>query len=138
MPVHHGLDPIYKKIYTNGESLFQLNTDFILWVGRVLGIKTKIVFDVVSDSRGTQRILDNLNHYGANVYVTNPSAKDKYLDEELLRNAGIDIEYSSHQNEKLNILEMFEQFGIEGTRKQLFKPMDEVKKSGSIHEGGIS
>jgi hypothetical protein len=88
----------------------------------LLGIETELVFDIATNSFSTQRLIDNLNHYGATVYVTNPGAKDKYLDEEAIKSAGIDIEYSKPQNANLNILEMLEQFGIEGTKKQLWKP----------------
>lgn len=124
MPIKHGVDQIFNKYYTNGESLVQLNTEFILWVMRVLSIKTVLWKDVVTDSRSTQRLLDNLNHYGATHYVTSPGAKDKYLDEDLIKKAGIDIIYSKHPNDKMNILEMFETFGIEGTRKQLYQKPD--------------
>lgn len=121
MPVNGGLEPIYQKTYVNGKNLEELNMRFIMWAKDVLSIKTELVCDVVTESRSTRRILDNLNHYGATVYVTNPSAKDKYLDEEMLRSSGIDIEYCSHPNSNYNILEMFEEFGIEGTRNQLWK-----------------
>ena len=121
MPIRQGLEPIYDKWYTNNENMVELNMDFIFWVARVLGIQTRIVDDVVTDSSGTKRLIDNLNHYGATCYITNPGAKDKYLDEQMIKDAGIDIEYSNPQNAKLNILEMFETFGIEGTRNQLWK-----------------
>ena len=121
MPVNHGLEPIYQKTYTNGERLLQLNMDYIFWAKRVLGIETRIAQDVVTSARSTQRLIDNLNHYGATTYITSPGAKDKYLDEKMIRSAGIDIEYSSHPLSNLNLLEMFEQYGIEGTRKQLWK-----------------
>lgn len=123
-PVNHGLEPIYLKTYTDGLNLARHNMDFIIWVQDTLGIQCALVDDVVTESRGTQRILDNLNHYGATTYITNPSAKDKYLDEELIRSAGIDIEYSNPPNANLNILEMFERFGIEGTKRQLWKPKE--------------
>lgn len=128
MPVNHGLESIYQKEYVGGQNLYDLNTRFIEWVVDVLGIETSIVPDVVTDSRSTQRLIDNLNHYGATVYITNPSAKDKYLDEDLIRRAGIDIEYSDHPEAKLNILEMFEKYGIDGTRRQLWKSKQKVNK----------
>lgn len=120
LPVHQGLEPIYKKYYMNGQSLCELNNRFIYWVMDVLGIETTVEDDVVTDSRSTQRLIDNINHYGGTAYVTNPQAKDKYLDEALMKSAGIDIIYCHHPEEKLNILEMFEKYGIEGTRKQLW------------------
>lgn len=129
MPVNHGLEPIYQKTYTNGTNLQDINVRFIFWVKDVLSIETRIVSDVVTSSRSTQRLIDNLNHYGATVYITNPSAKDKYLDEEAIKSAGIDIEYSEHPMASLNILEMFEKYGIEGTRNQLYKNNKEIKNA---------
>lgn len=122
MPVQSGLEPIYKKVYASGQPLSRLNTDFIFWMRDVLSINTQIKRDVYTNSRGTQRLIDNLNYYGATTYVTSPSAKEKYLDEEAIRKTGIDIEYSSHPLSNLNIMEMLEEYGIEGTRAQLWKP----------------
>lgn len=121
MPVNSGLEPIYKKSYTNNVHLETLNTSIIRSIKDILSIDCEIVEDVVTNSRSTQRLIDNLNHYGATTYVTNPNAKNKYLDEQAIKNAGIDITYSSHPNDKYNILEMFELYGIEGTRNQLYK-----------------
>lgn len=126
MPVNHGLEAIYKKKYVNGFDLIDINNRAILLFRDILGIKTELVDDIVTNSGGTQRLIDNLNHYGATTYITHSSAKDKYLDEGAIRSAGIGVEYSTHTNEKLNILEMLESFGIEGTRKQLWKP--KIKK----------
>ena len=69
-------------------------------------------------------LIDNLNFYGASTYITHPSAKSKYLDEDLIVGAGITVEYSTSVYEKFNILEMFEKLGIEGTKKQLWKPKE--------------
>lgn len=124
-PVQGGTEPIYQKRYVGGQNLADLNVQFITWAKDVLDIKTQLVMDVPSNGAGTQRLIDNLNFYGATTYVTHPSAKDKYLDEAAIRSAGIDIQYSTHHLEKLNILEMFEQFGIDGTKKQLWKPKKE-------------
>lgn len=121
MPVQSGLTSIHEKKYANGLALDQLNMNFILWARDVLDIKVDCLTDVVTNNRGTQRLIDNLNYYGATVYVTNPHAKDKYLDEKLIKDVGIDIEYSDHPLAKYNILEMFETHGIEGTRKLLWK-----------------
>jgi hypothetical protein len=125
-PVNGGLEPIYTKGYTDGANLLNINMRFIEWVADVLDIKAEIVIDIPTNSRSTQRLIDNINHYGGTVYVTNPSAKDKYLEEDLMKAAGIDIEYSSTPNSNLNILEMFEKFGIEGTKKQLYKSKKQV------------
>lgn len=119
MPVNGGLEPIHRKLYTNNIPLEGLNVQIIKCLKDILSIDCQILRDIVTESKSTQRLIDNLNHYGATAYVTSPGAKDKYLDEQSIRDSGIDIVYSSHQYDKLNILEMFEQFGIEGTRNQL-------------------
>jgi hypothetical protein len=128
-PVHGGIEPIFSKYYTDGTSLLDTNLDFITWIAGLLGIETNIVLDIPTNSRSTQRLIDNMNYYGGTVYVTNPSAKDKYLDEDMIKAAGIDIEYSTTQNANLNILEMFERFGIEGTKSQLYKSKKEISNA---------
>ena len=130
-PVCHGLEPLYKKQYVDGNNLTRMNTDFILWMRDLLSIDTRVVPDIATSSTSTQRLIDNLNHYGATVYVTHPSAKDKYLDEKLIRGAGIDIEYSDHRLAKFNILELLLEHGIEGVQAQLYKkPQIKVVQSG--------
>lgn len=130
MPVKHGMEQIRKKVYANGVPLNRLNAEFIFWMRDVLSLTTLIRRDVYTNSRGTQRLLDNLNYYGATKYVTNPTAKDKYLDEGMLKSAGIELEYCSHPLSNMNILEMLEEYGIEGTRKHLWNnqiKQEEVK-----------
>lgn len=54
------------------------------------------------------------------IYVTNPNAKDKYLDEELMKSEGIEIEYcKTPKDMQIHIFEAFEKWGIDGTIKQL-------------------
>lgn len=130
MPINRGLDRICDKFYTNGVPMAEHNMNFISWVKDTLGIQSRMVSDVATNSSGSQRLLDNLNHYGATIYVTHPLAKDKYLDESLLKGSGIDIEYCDHPEAKLNILEMFEKHGIEGTRKQLWKAKTAITQKG--------
>ena len=43
----------------------------------------------------TRRLLEVLQHVGATHYITGPSARD-YLDEQLLRESGISVEYMSY------------------------------------------
>lgn len=136
MPVISGLERICDKYYVGGQPLAYHNITFISWVKETLGIQAELVSDVATDSSGTKRILENLNHYGATCYITHPGAKDKYLDEQMLKAAGIDIEYSNPQNANMNILEMFEKYGIDGTRKQLWKPKRESKKTEKTERPG--
>lgn len=121
-PVLGGLDPIKDKYYTDGSNLVKINSEFIYWMADFLDIPTEIVFDIPTASLDpTQRLIDNINHYGGTIYVTNPGAKEKYLKEDLMKSAGIDIEYSKPQFAELNILEMLEKFGVESVKKQLCK-----------------
>ena len=55
-------------------------------------------------------------------YVTNPSAFDKYLDEEILKQAGVNwdsVEVPKHL--RRSTFEVLEEYGIEGAKKQLPK-----------------
>jgi len=125
-PINNGMEPIYTKSYTDGLKLVPHNMKLIQWVMETLGIKTKLVYDIPTNSFGTERLIENLKHYGADVYVTSPTAKNRYLDEDLMRKSGIEIEYSKPEFGELNILEMFERFGIDGTKKQLYKRKEEL------------
>ena len=119
-PVRKGTELICDKYYTDGIPLAEHNIELIQWIKTTLGIATELYMDVVSNSFGSQRLLDNLNYYGATSYITNPAASDKYLDEALLMKAGIDVEYCTvpkHLN--IHVWEAFELWGVDGTKKQL-------------------
>ncbi len=136
-PVFAGLDPIRDKNYVGLElpdetlscgSLVELNTRWIKVIADTLHIKTKIVDDALGhetrSNDSTQRLADIILQYTPfgciPVYVTNPNAKDKYLNENLLTSQGIEIEYCKCPKDmNIHVFEAFEKWGIEGTIKQL-------------------
>lgn len=119
MPVSHGICAIKDKTYADGQNLAKLNMDWIRVIRDTLGIKTILVEDKSYGNKSTQHLIDNIKNYG-NVYVTNPDAKNKYLDEDLMRANGIDVEYC-HVPKHLNkhTFDMFSEYGIIGSRNQL-------------------
>lgn len=120
--VTSGLEPIYNKFYTDGGRLLTLNMEWIYCIKNTLNIKTQIVFDYPTKLTKTERLIDLIKHYGGKTYITNPSAKDKYLDEDLMRSYGIDIEYVNvPKHLQKHIFEVFEEYGIDGCIKQLKK-----------------
>lgn len=130
-PVSGGMSEIVEKCYADGRPLFSLNMLWIFAIKSTLDIDTPIVTDYPTSLRGTGRLIDLIKHYGGTVYVTNPEAKDKYLDEDMMRSAGIDIEYCKvPKNLNIHVFEAFEKWGIEGTIKQL--PRVKSEKSSSI------
>lgn len=121
--VSSGIDKIVNKQYADGTDLLTTNMYWIQAIKKTLNIKTKIVYDF--DFRPiskTERLIELIKHYGGDTYLTNPAAKDKYLDEDLMRNRGIDIDYVNvPKNLQKHTFEIFEEFGIDGAIKQLPK-----------------
>lgn len=140
-PVKSGLCKIRHKKYADGTDLVRLNTSIIRNMADILGIKTRIRDDQNSRGQysyksGTERLIDIIKDVQDSdrtcrgrkfdkrdmIYVTNPTAKDKYLDEELINSHGIGIEYCKvPRNLNRHTFEMLEEFGLEGTAKQLPK-----------------
>lgn len=121
-PVVHGLDFIGNKQYADGSNLVEVNTLWIKAIKETLGIKTKVVVDPYFESKSTQKLIDLVKTFGGDTYITNPEAKDKYLDEERMRRYDINIEYCNvPKHLRISIFEAFEKFGIEGIVKQLPK-----------------
>ncbi len=135
-PVKSGLCDIKDKQYLDGSSLFDLNRKIIESIATILNIKTKIIDDDmrIISSDPTDRLISIIKYVQNSdrscrtkkfdkrpvTYITNPDAKDKYLDETLMRESGIDIEYCNvPKNIKRHVFEMFDDFGIEGTINQL-------------------
>lgn len=111
-----GLQPIWEKEYASGENLLSLNLQWITIVARTLGIDTeKIQMDFATEKRGTDRIIELCQSYGADEYLTNPSAMDKYLDADKMRHAGIRVIPFNCSPQK-HVFEMFDEYGIEKTR----------------------
>jgi len=121
-PVKSGLERIVDKEYTDGTNVAHINYLWINAIKQTLNIDTDIVFDYPTTLTKTERLIDLIKNYSGNVYVTNPEAKDKYLDEELMRRSGIDIEYCAvPKHLQRHTFEIFEEYGIEGAIKQLPK-----------------
>lgn len=119
--VSSGLESIYKKKYVDGKNLFHLNMQWISAIKDTLNIKTRIVFDFeFRPLSKTERLIELIKHYGGDIYLTNPTAKDKYLDETMMKTRGIDIEYVNvPKNLQKHTFEIFEEYGIDGAIKQL-------------------
>lgn len=121
-PVKHGIEPIIDKEYSDGQNLLTLNMTWINAIRRTLSIDTKIVFDYPTELKSTERLIDLIKNYGGDTYITCPNAKEKYLDEDLIRNNGIGIEYMHcPKHLQIHTFEALDKFGIEGIIKQFPK-----------------
>lgn len=120
--VNNGIETIKEKKYTDGNNLLTLNMYWINAIRHTLNIKTQIEFDYPTELKGTERLSNLVLGHGGDTYVTNPSAKDKYLDESSMKEQGIKIEYCVvPKHLQKHIFEIFEEYGIDGTIKQLPK-----------------
>lgn len=118
--VRSGTSTIKNKQYSDGKNLLHLNMQWIFAIRETLNINTPIVYDFDTVETKTARLIRLIKHYGGTTYITCPEAKDKYLDEDLMRAAGIEIEYYVvPKHLKIHIFEAFEKYGIDGTIKQL-------------------
>lgn len=126
-PVRHGMDLIVNKKYADGSNLFDVNYKWIDCIKTTLDIDTRIGTDFVTDAVGTQRLIEIIKANGGDIYVTNEDAKNKYLDEDLMRSQGIEIEYCKvPKHLQVHTFEAFQTWGIEGTKNQLPKRTHEV------------
>ena len=117
MPVEKGMKPIKEKIYIGGVKLVTVNEQWIHAIAMTLGIDTgKIRYDLQTEKRGTDAIIELCKHYECDQYLTNPEAMEKYLDEKMMNDEGIEV--VRHEfGYKRHVFEMFNEIGIEGTRK---------------------
>jgi len=117
MPVLSGNKAISEKVYVNGEKLSIVNEAWINAIAMTLGIDTgKIRHDFPTSARGTERIIELCKHFDCDQYLTNPEAMDKYLDEKLMNDNGIEVLHHKCEFNR-HIFEMFAECGIEGTQK---------------------
>ncbi len=88
-----------------------------------LEIDTEIVFPKWgSECKATERLIHEIKLHNGTTYITNPEAKDKYLDEDLMRTSGIEIEYCIvPKHLRKHTFELFTEYGIDGIIKQLPK-----------------
>lgn len=118
-PVLKGTTTIENKRYADGNSVKEVNMAWIYAMALTLGIPiSKIKFDFPTGKKGTERLVEICQVYGANEYLTNMDAIDKYLDPALFDKAGIKLvpfvsKYKKHT------FEMFAEHGIEGTKELL-------------------
>jgi hypothetical protein len=121
-PVKGGKELIIDKEYADGQSLVDVNMRWIYAIASTLSIDiNKIIEDYPTDKKGTDRLIDICHECMADEYLANSKAPEKYLDVKKMEEQGIkfiplDCKYNK------NILEMFAEFGIEGTKKLLCKP----------------
>lgn len=120
--VSSGIDIIRNKKYADEIPLLDLNMAWISCIRMTLGIKTRIVNDYPTTLTKTERLIELIKFHDGDTYITNPSAKDKYLDEDLMRHSDIEIEYVKvPKHLQIHTFEAFEKFGIDGCIKQLPK-----------------
>ena len=132
-PVKRGVELLSKKDYVelnpdprmfhNTGSVSELNHKWIYAIKDTLDIKTQLTSDYLhSRKTGTERLIELIKENNGKTYVTNPTAKDKYLDESLIKSSGIDIEYCVVPKRlQKSTFEILEEYGIEGAIKQLCK-----------------
>jgi len=127
MPVQSGLKNIKDKKYVNGERLTVVNEAWIRALCLTLGIDTaKLRYDFPTEARGTERIIELCKYYECDQYLTNPDAIEKYLNEKMMNDAGIEVIHHKFPH-KIHTLEAFDQWGIEGTQKLLAKEKERSK-----------
>lgn len=118
-PVKHGLIPIIDKQYVGGQSIIGINSQFIYAIARLLDIDvTKIRYDFPTEKKGTERIVELCRVYGANEYLVNPDAVNKYLDEKMLNDNGIKV-VPFKSNNKKHVFELFNEIGVQKTKELL-------------------
>lgn len=123
-PVVGGTCEIKDKFYSNGNKLTDVNVPLIIGFAKLLGINTsKIHYDFPPTAEGkTERIIEICKRFDCDQYLTNPDAKEKYLDEKLMNDNAIEVIGCDVPNQfKKSLFEMFEINGIEGTIKILKK-----------------
>ena len=118
----HQRELISDKKYNDGQDVWLFNMKWIYLLKDTLGIESELVYDVPLESKSTRLLIDLIKIHGGNVYVTNKDTRETYLDEELMRSEGIDIEYCEvPKSLQKHTFEVFEEFGIDGAIKQLPK-----------------
>lgn len=91
-------EPLLEAVYSRHDRyLADLTIETTTLIARELGFPTRLLRSSSLPSRGTktERLLSILSHLGATHYLTGPAARN-YLDEEMLQNAGVDVEYMTY------------------------------------------
>lgn len=94
------LDILITALNDNHQTISQLNIHLINLVCSYLGITTSFVHSEDLDLSGakTERLVDLLHKLDADTYLTGPNAKN-YLDENMLAENGIVLEYKVYEYE---------------------------------------
>lgn len=121
--VENGMNLIKNKLYTSGRNLNRLNMNWVYTIRETLEIDTEICFPKWgSECSATERLIYEIKLHGGDIYVTNPEAREKYLDENVMKAEGIEIEYCKvPKHLQKHTFEIFEEYGIDGAIKQLPK-----------------
>lgn len=129
VPVTGGTMPIKDKHYSNGSKLIDVNMPLIIGFAKALGINTsKIHYDFPTEAKGTERIIEICKRFNCDEYLTNPEATEKYLDEKMMNDSGIQVVSCDVPKEfKKSLPEMFDSHGIDGTVKILNKDFSKCK-----------
>jgi hypothetical protein len=92
------INPLY---YMEETRLSSINEKFIRRICEYLGISTRISWssEYEASAGKSQRLADLCRAVDADVYVSGPAAKD-YLDIDLFRKAGIEVEWFSYESLK--------------------------------------
>lgn len=90
---------IFENLYLGSTETYlsQTNYRFITTICNLLGIRTKISWsmDYYLSEGKTERLIHLCQQAGATTYLSGPTARD-YLDEELFRQTGIELQYMSY------------------------------------------
>lgn len=141
-PVNQGIENICDKNYVDLKysvypyssnpkgSVSVLNMKWIDAIKDTLNIDCELtddwLFHETRPADKTKKLIDIIKGHTRGIievtYITNDSAKDKYLDENMMREADIEIEYCTvPKNLQRSTFEIIEEYGIEGAIKQLPK-----------------
>ncbi len=115
-PVSGGMELLKDKKYADGSSLIDTNIQLILGLCKLLGIETsKIHFDFATDKKGTERLIEICKKFDCDEYLTNPDATNKYLDENAMNEAGIEVVSCELPKQyRLSLFKALETWGIQG------------------------
>lgn len=92
-------DPVRDIIMNSQKYLAEINIDTILWIVKVLGLKTKVILssELKVGSSGTKRLVEICQKVGADTYLTGKYALNTYLDPNEFKSAGIRLVYSDFE-----------------------------------------
>lgn len=127
-PVINGDVPLRNKKYTTGQDLIDVNLAWIIAIAKLFNLDmTKMQSDFISDKTKTDRIIELCNVYGADQYIANETAPEKYLDLKALDYAGIEF-VPLHCPEKRDVFSVINEMGIEKARDLMHLLIKKNKK----------